>query len=60
MTIYEVMYAFLEDLFPGSIVSTYSDILELTAFILTYLVVFGIILIPLYKLATVFLKGSRR
>ena len=41
MTIYEVMYAFLEDLFPTAILTTYADILELTAFIMTYILVFS-------------------
>ena len=60
MTIYEVMYAFLEDLFPTAILTTYADILELTAFIMTYILVFSIIVIPLYRLATYFLKVGRR
>ena len=60
MTIYEVFYAFLEDLFPTAIVTAYADVIELTSFILTYITVFAIILIPLYKLATIFSKKGRR
>ena len=61
MTIYEVMFAFLEDLFPSTIVTAYNDILVLTAFIMTYILVFSIIILPLYRIATYLLKvGNRR
>ena len=60
MTIYEVMYGFLEDLFPTAIITAYSDILVFTAFVMTYILVFSIILIPLYKMATYFLKVGKR
>jgi len=60
MTIYEVMYEFLEALFPESVVIAYADILDLTAFGMTYIVVFGMILIPLYKIATFFLRVGKK
>jgi len=60
MTIYEVMYEFLESLFPAATLLVYEDIVSLTAFIMTYILIFSIIIIPLYKLATFFLRVGKR
>lgn len=60
MTIYEVMRGFLDDLFPTAIITTYDSVLELTAFAMTYILVFGLIIIPLWKIATYFLKVGKR
>lgn len=59
ITIYEVMYSFLSSLFPADILVSYKNILELTAFSMTYILIFGIIVIPLYRLATFFHKRGR-
>ena len=60
MTIYEVMFAFLEDLFPTAILTAYNDILVFTAFVMTYILVFSIIIIPLYKIATFIIRSGTK
>ena len=59
MTVYEVILSFWEDLFPESIWLAYSDIFELMAVTMTVLLIFGIIVMPLWKLATFFFKKGR-
>lgn len=60
MTIYEVIHEFFDYLFPADILLSYVDIIDLTVFCLTYVVVFGLILIPLWSLATFFIRRSKR
>ena len=60
MTIYEVMENFLVELFPLDVYNEYINIIQLTAFIMTYILVFSIIIIPLYKMATFFLKVGKK
>lgn len=60
MTIYEVMYEFLEAMFPSAIVTEYTSLLTLTAIFMTYCVVFGLIIMPLWRLAMFFIKGGKR
>lgn len=60
MTIYEVMRGFLDDLFPTAIITTYDSVLELTAFVMTYILIFGLIIIPLWKIATYFMRVGKR
>jgi len=59
MTVYEVILSFWEDLFPESIWLAYSDMFELMAVTMTILLIFGIIVMPLWKLATFFFKKGR-
>ena len=59
-TIYEVMYAFLEFAFPSTVITANQDIINLTAFVMTYFVIFGLIICPLWYLATFFMKPLRR
>mgnify|MGYP006440599747 CR=1 FL=1 len=59
LTIYEVMYDFLEFAFPSSVITQFENTIDLTAFILTYFVIFGFILIPLWKLGTFFWRRSK-
>lgn len=58
-TIYEVIYEFLEYAFPSAVVTQFQDHIDLTAFILTYFVIFGFFLIPLWKIATFFWRKVR-
>lgn len=60
MTIYEVFYDFFEFLFPSAILVEYADLIELTVFVVTYIFVFSVILIPLYRIATFFLRMGKR
>ena len=60
LTIYEVFYALFEFLFPSTILSEYADLIELTVFVVTYIFVFSVILIPLYRLATFFLRLGKK
>ena len=60
MTIYEVIHEFFDYLFPADILLSYADIIDLTVFCLTYVVAFGLILIPLWYLATFFIRRSKR
>ena len=60
MTIYEVMYDFLEYAFPASVVTANQGIIDLTAFIMTYFVVFGVFVFPLWYLTTFFLYYFKR
>ncbi|MDD4157271.1 MAG: hypothetical protein PHY08_13265 [Candidatus Cloacimonetes bacterium] len=60
MTIYEVMRGFLDDLFPTAIITTYDSVLELTAFVMTYILIFGLIIIPLWKIATYMMRVGKR
>jgi hypothetical protein len=60
MTIYEVMRGFLDDLFPTVIITTYDSVLELTAFVMTYILIFGLIIIPLWKIATYMMRVGKR
>jgi hypothetical protein len=60
MTIYEVMYEFLEWAFPSSIITQFQDHIDVTAFVMTYFVIFGLILMPLWNLATFFLRRAKK
>jgi hypothetical protein len=60
MTIYEVMYEFLEFAFPSSIITQFQDHIDVTAFVMTYFVIFGLILMPLWNLATFFLRRAKK
>lgn len=60
MTIYEVMYQFLEFFFPSVTLLQYADLLDLTAFIMTYIFIFGFIVIPLYQIATYFFRLGKK
>jgi len=59
MTIYEVIYDFLEFAFPSSVVTQFQDHIDVTAFVLTYFVIFGFILIPLWNIATFFWRKAK-
>jgi len=59
-TIYEVMYAFLEFAFPSTVITANQDIINLTAFVMTYFVIFGLIIMPLWYIATFFLRPLKR
>ena len=59
LTIYEVMYDFLEFAFPSLVIDQFENTIDLTAFILTYFVIFGFILILLWKLGTFFWRRSK-
>ena len=59
-TIYDVMYAFLEFAFPSTVITSYQSIINLTAFIMTYFVIFGLIIFPLWYIATFFLYVFKR
>lgn len=60
MTIYDVMFNFLEALFPETVSLQYANILDLTAFIMTYILVFSIIILPLYRIATYLLRVGKK
>lgn len=59
MTVYEVILAFWEDLFPESIWLAYADIFEVMTVALTILLIFGIIVMPMWKLATYFFRKAK-
>ena len=59
MTIFEVMYTFLEYAFPEAIITQFQNHIDVTAFLMTYMVIFGLILMPLWNLATYFLRRSK-
>lgn len=58
-TIYEVLYDFFIFAFPPSVVTQFENTIDLTVFILTYFVIFGFFLIPLWKLGTFFWRKNR-
>ena len=58
-TIYEVIYTFLEYAFPPSVITQFQNHIDLTAFVLTYFVIFGFILLPLWNIATFFWRRAR-
>lgn len=60
MTIYEVIESFFEVIFPESIHIQYQEILELMYFALTLILIFTFILIPLWKIATFFLRIGKK
>jgi hypothetical protein len=60
MTIYEVIENFFIWVFPEAIYLQYVEILELLIFTLSLAVVFGIIIMPLWKLATVFIPNKKK
>lgn len=59
LTIYEVIENFFEWVFPASIYTYYESIIQFTIFVLTYVVVFGLFLIPLWRLATIWLPKGK-
>ena len=58
-TIYEVLYTFLEYAFPPSVITQFQNHIDLTAFVLTYFVIFGFILLPLWNIATFFWRRAK-
>lgn len=58
-TIYEVLYDFFTFAFPNSVVNQFQETIDLTVFILTYFVIFGFFLIPLWKLGTFFWRNKK-
>lgn len=60
LTIYEVIENFFLWVFPTAIFTYYEPIIQFTVFLLTYVVVFGLFLIPLWKLATIWLPRGRK
>jgi hypothetical protein len=60
-TIYEVMFDLWEWAFPSSIITTYNDIFIQISILLTIIVIYGLILKPLWYLATILFKiGKKR
>jgi len=61
MSIYEVIDNFFQWVFPQIIYDLYYPVIETMIFVLTLVVVFGLFLVPLWRLATWFLpKGGKR
>lgn len=58
-TIYEVLYEFFIFAFPSDVITQFQDSIDLTVFILTYFVIFGFFLIPLWKLGTFFWRKNK-
>ena len=52
VTIYETVYNFFTWAFPSAVITQFEDTIDLTVFVLTYFVIFGAMLIPLWKLMT--------
>lgn len=59
LTIYDVLYNFFTFAFPASVVTQFENIIDLTVFGLTYMVIFGFILIPLWRLGTFFWRKDK-
>jgi hypothetical protein len=61
MTIYEVIDNFFRWVFPQTIYNLYYPIIEIMSFTMTLIVIFGIIILPLWRLATYLIpKGSSK
>lgn len=60
MTIYEVVLEFFESLFPALVYADWLEEIEALSFFLTIFIVFGLILIPLWKIATLLLRGAKK
>jgi hypothetical protein len=60
LTIYEVIENFFEWVFPSTVYIYYEPIIQFTIFVLTYVVIFGLFLIPLWKLGTIWLPKGRK
>ena len=58
-TIYEVIYDFLTFAFPATVITQFENTIDLTTFILTYFVIFGFFLIPLWRLGTFFWRKDK-
>ena len=58
-TIYETIYNFFTFAFPTSVITQFEDTIDLTVFVLTYFVIFGVILIPLWNLATFWWRKNK-
>jgi hypothetical protein len=59
MTIYETIYEFFEWAFPSSVITQFENHIDVTVFVLTYIVIFGIFLIPLWRMATFFIRRNK-
>jgi hypothetical protein len=59
LTIYEVVYEFFTFAFPSAVLTQFEDPIDLTVFVLTYFVIFGFILIPLWRMATFFWRKAK-
>jgi hypothetical protein len=59
LTIYEVVYEFFTFAFPEAVLTQFEDHIDLTVFVLTYFVIFGFILIPLWRMATFFWRKAK-
>jgi len=57
--IYDVMYAFWAWAFPSAIITAYNDIFVLLTMILTFIIIFSLILVPLYRAGTFWLRKGR-
>ena len=51
-TIYDVIYGFFEALFPAEVFAEYVDLFEPLSVVIAVLIIFELILIPLWKIAT--------
>ena len=60
MTIYEVIQEFFTELFPAPILLEYEEIFTLMYLFLTLVLIFTFLLLPLWKLATFFLRSGKR
>ena len=58
--IYEVLLTFWTWAFPSTIITTYNDVFVLITLVLTFIVVFSLVLIPLYRIATFWLRKKYR
>jgi len=52
LTIYEVIYGFFEALYPDAVFAEYVDLFEPLAVVISLLIIFQLILLPLWKIAT--------
>jgi len=59
-TLYEVIYQIWVLAFPSSIISTYADLISLLTFVNTLILLYGVIIIPVWRLSTWFLRRSKR
>ena len=59
LTIYEIIYDFLTFAFPSAVITQFDNTIDLTTFILTYFVIFGFFLIPLWRLGTFFWRKDK-
>lgn len=59
-TFYDVIYELWNLAFPESVLLDYADILQLLTFVMTLILIFGVIIIPLWRVGTFFLRRSKR